>query len=51
MNILTDLAENAESENVRLGATRDLLDRAGFRPVDRNEIVKENLSKNSMLSL
>ena len=39
LNILTDLAENAES--VRLGATRDLLDRAGFRPVDRHEIVKE----------
>ena len=29
------------SESVRLGATRDLLDRAGFRPVDRHEIVKE----------
>ena len=41
MNILTDLAENAETESVRLGATRDLLDRAGFRPVDRHEIVKE----------
>ena len=36
LNILTDLAENAESESVRLGATRDLLDRAGFRPVDRH---------------
>ena len=42
MNILSDLvAENAESESVRLGATRNLLDRAGFRPVDRHEIVKE----------
>ena len=41
MNILTDFAENAESESVRLGATRDLLDRAWFRPVDRHEIVKE----------
>ena len=40
LNILFDLAENAESESVRLGATRDLLDRAGFRPVDRHEIVK-----------
>ena len=28
-------------ESVRLGATRDLLDRAGFRPDDRHEIVKE----------
>ena len=26
LNILSDLAENAESESVRLGATRDLLD-------------------------
>ena len=41
LNILSDPAENAESESVRLGATRDLLDRAGFRPVDRHEIVKE----------
>ena len=41
MNILSDLAENAESESVRLGANRDLLDRAGFRPVDRHEIVKQ----------
>ena len=40
MNILSDLGENAESESVRLGTTRDLLDRAGFRPVDRHEIVK-----------
>ena len=41
LNILSDLAKNAESESVRLGATPDLLDRAGFRPVDRHEIVKE----------
>ena len=41
LNILTDLAENAESESVRLGATRDLLDRAEFMPVDRHEIVKD----------
>ena len=40
LNILSDLAENAESESVRIGATRDLLDRAGFRLVDRHEIVK-----------
>ena len=41
MNILSDLTENADSESVRLGATRDLLDRAGFRPVDRHEIVRD----------
>jgi hypothetical protein len=41
LNILSDLAENAESESVRLGATRDLLDRDGVRPVDRHEIVRD----------
>ena len=30
-----------EIETERLTATRDLLDRAGFRPVDGHEIVKE----------
>tara|TARA_B110000881_G_scaffold214207_1_gene226269 strand:+ start:30 stop:293 length:264 start_codon:yes stop_codon:yes gene_type:complete len=41
LNILTDLVENAQSWSVRLWATRDLLDRAWFRPVDRHEIIKE----------
>ena len=41
LNILTDLAENAKSKSVRLGTTRDHLDRAGFRPIDRHEVVKE----------
>ena len=41
MNVLSDQVENAESESVRLRATRDLLDRAGFRPVDRHEIVRD----------
>ena len=41
LNVLSDLAENAESKSVQLGATRDLLGRAGFRPVDRHEIVRE----------
>jgi hypothetical protein len=39
--ILSDLLENPESESVRLGETLDPLNRAGFRPVDRHEIVKE----------
>ena len=44
LNILSDLAENAERE-CTFGATRDHLDRAGFRPVDRHEIVKEKSVK------
>ena len=39
--ILSDLSENTESESVRLGENRDPLNRAGFRPVDRHEIVKQ----------
>ena len=33
----SELAESAESESVRLGAIRDLLDRAGLKPVERVE--------------
>ena len=50
LNILSDIAENAESESLQLGATHDLLDRAGFRPVDRNKINKQKYVKNSMLN-
>ena len=45
LNILTDLVENAQSQSVRLGATRDLLDRAGVRPIDRHERIKEKSIK------
>mgnify|MGYP000721657979 CR=1 FL=1 len=31
------LAETAVSENVKLNANRDLLDRAGWKPIDRSE--------------
>ena len=34
---LSDLAEGAESESVRLGAIKDILDRAGLKPVDKVE--------------
>ena len=35
--ILQNLAMNAQSESVRLKACTDLLDRAGFKPVTRQE--------------
>ena len=34
---LKNLAESAQSESVRLGAVKDILDRAGLKPVDRVE--------------
>ena len=34
---VTNLAENAESESVRLGAIKDILDRAGLKPVEKIE--------------
>ena len=36
------LVENASSEAVRLGAIKDVLDRAGFKPVDRQQIEQVN---------
>jgi phage terminase small subunit len=34
---VTNLAQNAESESVRLGAIKDILDRAGLKPVEKIE--------------
>ena len=34
---LVDLANNAESETVKLQANKDILDRAGYKPTDRVE--------------
>ena len=36
------LVENATSEAVRLGAIKDVLDRAGFKPVDRQQVEQIN---------
>ena len=35
---INDLAGAAESEGVRLNACKDILDRAGFKPVDKQEV-------------
>ena len=43
---MRNLAENAESENVRLKANTDLLDRAGYRPIDKSEITQMNEFEN-----
>jgi len=37
LNWVTNLAESAQSESVRLGAIKDILDRAGMKPVERVE--------------
>ena len=39
---IQSLAEKAESENVRLKANADLLDRVGWNPVDKQEITGKN---------
>ena len=42
--ILKDLALNADSEHVRMKASKDILDRAGFKPVKRQEVVHASRS-------
>ena len=42
--ILKDLAMNADSEHVRMKASMDILDRAGFKPVKRQEVVHASRS-------
>ena len=40
LSILMDLAENSASDSVKFQASKDLLDRAGFRPVDHREEIR-----------
>ncbi len=40
LSILMDLAENSASDSVKFQASKDLSDRAGFRPVDRREEIR-----------
>ena len=40
LSILMDLAENSASDSIKFQASKDLLDRAGFRPVDRREEIR-----------
>ena len=40
LSILMDLAANSASDSVKLQASKDLLDRAGFRPIDRREEIR-----------
>ena len=48
------LVENATSEAVRLGAIKDVLDRAGFKPVDRQQVEQvsslDNMSNEDLQS-
>ena len=40
LSILMDLAENSASDSVKFQASKDLLDRVGFRPIDRREEIR-----------
>ena len=40
LSILMDLAENSASDSAKFQASKDLLDRAGFRPIDRREEIR-----------
>ena len=51
---LKELVEGAQSESVQLGAIKDVLDRAGLKPVDRQQVEQvsslDNLSNEELQS-
>ncbi len=47
--VILQLAQSAENESVRLNASKDILDRAGFKPVDKSE-VKAEVTDSSLTS-
>jgi hypothetical protein len=38
VSTVASLAKNGKSEYVQLQAAQDLLDRAGFKPIDRSQV-------------
>ena len=48
LSTLLDLLKNSASDSVKLTASRDLLDRAGFRPIDRREEIRLQCSKEEL---
>ena len=48
LSILMDLAENSASDSVKFQASKDLLDRAGFRPIDRREEILPQRSQEEL---
>ena len=48
LSILMDLAENSASDSVKFQAAKDLLDRAGFWPIDRREEIRPQRSKEEL---
>jgi predicted SPOUT superfamily RNA methylase MTH1 len=45
------LMKEAKSESVRLAASKDILDRAGFKPIERQEVTVTELNKMTVQEL
>lgn len=45
VKMLFDLAQNADSENVRAIALKDIMDRSGYKPVEKRENANEMSGK------
>jgi phage terminase small subunit len=47
--VIFELLESAQNETVRLNAGKDILDRAGFKPVDKKDLTSNGESLNKVL--
>ena len=48
LSLLMDLADNSASDSVKFQAAKNLLDRAGFRPVHRREEIRPQRSQEEL---
>ena len=44
--IIVELADTAKNENVKLGANKDILDRAGYKPIEKTQTQSVNVNVN-----
>lgn len=49
-NVMEELMLNSLSDGVKLNAAKDLLDRGGYKPIDRTQEVKEEASHEELVA-
>lgn len=49
-SVIVELSQHSDNDNVRLNASKDILDRSGFKPVEKTQNINMNIQSNFKIS-
>lgn len=49
-SVIVELSQNSDNDNVRLNASKDILDRSGFKPVEKTQNINMNIQSDFKIS-